>query len=453
MKQSGGFVRRCQKLLGRLAQLPVAGLELLLGRAGALLTSAQLSKDAQLLDIAPAAIRRLELVWQRQLRQGAGPLPRLSAEERQIAARIREQTARHNRNNVTRTEAYWEIYSSHPELHWALLAHMVSRNGGWSMTDLRGELLPRLLSRRTTEALFALLERANALIFQDAYPQLLLYRESRRRGRSLAHLLPHFGVSAFMTPVWQQFWTYGESAPLTVALIINEQHYIEQRVVRSPHFQASVLDTLLFKTQGWLQLNPVVFPYETTAGSGTPEPSSDLRKSGGEAGSLRLAGLILENFSNLTERIEFGKKLYALLFGIPAVHRGVVAFAEQTPHTGSRADYWPHLFAATRKTAPEAKFQERLDGGKLRPGAEPLYSPKLARAWPDRKVASAEPGDWFNSLKQTAFLQTIPLPFPFDITADALLGLNAIELAVLAAEALAAGGRAEEARPGDWPQP
>ena len=37
-----------------------------------------------------------------------------------------------------------------------------------------------------------------------------------------------------MTPFWEQFWQDQSSSPLTVALIINEQNYIEGRVARHP---------------------------------------------------------------------------------------------------------------------------------------------------------------------------------------------------------------------------
>gem|GEM_PF-4680924 len=42
--------------------------------------------------------------------------------------------------------AYYEYYRSHPKIHWDFLGHMVLRNGGWNMTDLKGMLLSRLLS-------------------------------------------------------------------------------------------------------------------------------------------------------------------------------------------------------------------------------------------------------------------------------------------------------------------
>ncbi|MEW9700680.1 DUF2515 family protein [Paenibacillus sp. SI8] len=378
--------------------------------------------------ISENTMRRLEKEWARQLqlRQAGVMSSPLSFEESHILQEITKKTQHRNRNNVTRTQAYWAAYQANPTIHWALLAHLVSRNGGWCMTDLRGDLFPQLLNEEQSIHIFAFLERANALIFHDAYPQLLLYEESRKRKRSLFHLLPHLGVSAWMQPVWHDFWSHPESAVLTISLIVNEQNYIEQRVVHNKHFQQTVLDKPLFKTQAWLQLNQVFFPLIAQ------EPVNIMGLT-----PMHLAGLILENFSHLSERIEFGKSLYAILFGIGPVLQGVQRFTERTPHTGSRSDYWPHLFAAIRKAPPDITYQERLDGSMLKTGAMPFYSPTLDLAWPDRKLEPVELGDWFVNVQEPLqHMQPIPVPFPYDLTRDAYFGLNKIELAILAAQAL-----------------
>ncbi|MDR6881580.1 hypothetical protein J2X61_003344 [Bacillus sp. 3255] len=357
------------------------------------------------------------------LRGGVEPFS-LAPEERQLLEHIRTRTAVENRNNVTRTMAYWAMYQAHPELHWALLAHLVSRNGGWNMTDLRGELLPRLIDEELVEHLFAFLERANALIFQDAYPQLLLYDASVRQRKNLFHLLPHLHISMWMRPVWDQFWASHDSALLTIGLIVNEQNYIEGRVVQNKRYQLSVLDKPLFKGQAFLQLNQVGFPFLPLDREG-------------DAPLLRLAGLILENFADLSERIEFGKSLYALLFGVPDVLQGALRFAKATPHTGSRADYWPHLYSPIQKASPDKKYQERLDGCFLKEGSSPLYSPALAAAWPDRQVLPAEPGDWYHEAREPlAHLQPITVPETYDLTEAMCTGIRTIELAIRAAQAM-----------------
>jgi len=356
-------------------------------------------------------------------------IPSLTAEERRLSDRIRLETQAANRNNVTRTEAYRSVFFKAPELHWAFLAHMVSRNSGWSMTDLRGELLPRLLGERLIENLFSFLESANALIFQDAYPQLLLYLESRRRGRPLFHLLPEFYVSAFMRSVWEQFWQRSDPALLTVSLIVNEQSYIEGRIVRDPYYREHVFRTLPFRGQALLQLNQVVFPYDTGS---QPNPTAV-----NEEGALRLAGLILEDFTDLEERIEFGKKLYATLFGIPDVHDGALRFARRQAHTGSRADYWPSLFTRERTEPATAGYTSRMEGNRLRRGAPRLYSPPLAEAWKDRSLPPVNRYDWWcRATDGLKYLKTVRPPEAFEMTGEHGFGLRKLEWAVLAGQPL-----------------
>ena len=184
-------------VLSKMRGLPNAVAQMFKQQASLLLdSSAKIVDPLEAIPVTTACIGRLEKGLKHQvdlLQSGVVSSP-LTVEEKAILHRIKERTERENRNNVTRTSAYWSCYQDHPELHWALLAHMVSRNGGWCMTDLRGELLPHLISNELAQHLFAFLERANGLIFQDAYPQLLLYRESKKRKMSLFHLLPHLDI-------------------------------------------------------------------------------------------------------------------------------------------------------------------------------------------------------------------------------------------------------------------
>ncbi|MBP1992029.1 DUF2515 family protein [Paenibacillus eucommiae] len=462
-------------LAGKTIKLPVTLFNMLFDKVSSLMYAVKQADHAELMTLSPEAVKRLRYSLNQSYKQlkataahtpaksalsglssssdssNSSSLPalsKLSTSDQLILSRIRQQTELHNRNNLTRTAAYWAIYQSHPEVHWALLAHMVSRNGGWCMTDLKGDLLPHLLNTAKADCLFAFLERANALIFQDAYPQLLLYIESRRAGRDRFDLLPHLQISAFMTPVWQEFWQYGESPLLTTALIINEQNYIEQRIVRNEHYKRLVLDTVTFRAQSLMQLNQIVFPYghipagqqEATSPAGEGASADERLTSPAieyTAPRCRLAGLILEDFHDVNERIEFGKKLYALLFGLPIVREGVAAYAASVRHSGSRADYWPGLFTPIRKAPPQTKFTERLDGNNLKKGAAPLYSPPLNDAWPDAPLDAVEPGDWFLLTKPRhaiAHLGSIQAPFLFDMTSEACLGLSKIELAIIAGQ-------------------
>jgi hypothetical protein len=418
--------------MGQLFALPVAALEYAAGKWAAVSASIRLAEEAAPLRLSASAMARLKLDWERLLPAGAAaegktgaPAAGWTEAERALIERIREETAALNRNNVTRTEAYRAIYFRLPELHWALLAHMVSRNGGWNMTDLRGEWLPRLLTEEQRTSVFQFLEQANAAIFHDAYPQLKLYEWSVREGKSLFHLLPAFDVSLFMEPVWRLFWRERDPVPLTVALIVNEQHYIEQRVVKQPYMLEHVLHTLFFGLQSLLQLNGVVFPYGRGNVSG---------RWGAET-EPRLVGLVLERFEDIHERIELGKRLYALLFGLPAVYNGVRRFACAVPHTGSRADYAPHLFARSRTMEQQPLYEERLQGRTLKQGAPLLYSPELESAWADQPVAQLASADWFQGLSAVErYFRQLPVPRLFEMTEEHMRMLNKLELAVLAAQ-------------------
>ncbi|MGM0710844.1 DUF2515 family protein [Brevibacillus parabrevis] len=308
-----------------------------------------------------------------------------SLDKQELVAQIRWQTARANRNNVTRTQAYLDFYREHPEIHWALLAHLVSRNGGWNMTDLKGEWLPAIMDAQEIKPFFWLLERSNWLIFHDAYPQLLLYAQMKQRQEDLSALLKPLGVSVFMHSYWQEFLASQESSRLTRALIVNEQQYIEQRVVHKPLATNRVFSTYVFFTQSLFSLNQILFPYKAHP--------TDKR--------LNIVGLNVQHFSELTQRIAIGKTLYRLLFDDPYRLDKIVTFCTRIPHTGSRADYWPHLF--TPRQLPQAKaktgYELRLKGDNLISGKPKLYSPALQTAWADVEHAPADGVDWFRDEK------------------------------------------------------
>lgn len=386
--------------------------------------------------ISEEAVSRLRPQWEQLLAAPSRDKISLGPEEQEVISRIHYLTTSANRNNITRTAAYWELYQACPEVHWAFLAHMVSRNGGYSMTDLQGDLLPQLLGREDRTNIFLFLERINSLIFQDAYPQLLLYQESKRAGRPLFHLLPCFHISAFMHPVWQQFWMDLNSAMLTICLIINEQNYIEGRVVQAPHYRKRVLERPFFLAMPYMQLNQVVLPYDTAAGF-----THRGRSWNGEKKDPRvkgLAGLVVEHFVSLNERIGAGKALYGMLFGVPDILRGAELFAAGQRHTGSRADYDPLLYQSGPKAvaSPSASCFKRLYGdGKTKGETARLYSPVLSEAWKDCAAEPAGIYDWFRQLKDADGLGDALPPKALDMTGEVWLGLYKQELAVLAARA------------------
>ncbi|TFE24256.1 DUF2515 family protein [Cohnella luojiensis] len=341
----------------------------------------------------------------------------VTREEERICSAIRDETSALNRNNLTRTAAYWHLFKAFPELQWSFLAHMVSRNGGWSMTDLKGEWLPYLLEGRHVSAIFEMLEACNSLIFGDAYPQLRLYAEGRRIGRDLSCLLPQFGVSSFMAPFWSRFWMDRNPVPLSEALIVNEQHFIQLRVVEDAYYRRNVLETLSFQSQPLMQLNQIVFPLW-----------QDERIRGKLP--MRLAGRVLEKFEDLRERIEFGKCLYGILFGYPDVLKATTAFASRIPHSGSRADYWPHRFS-TRGTQKTGGMSEYSDGTAGNAKLTMWLSPNLSDVWSDREIRPAAEGDWFTSQGVWSYIKPIKLPHVVDITHEHLFGQNKLQAAVL----------------------
>lgn len=319
-------------------------------------------------------------------------LHNLTQEEQELILLIQEAAANANRSNVTRTQAYYDCYKSYPELHWALLAHMVSRNAGWNMSDLKGGLMSDLTDSQFKNHLYRFLERCNALIFQDAYPQLLLYIHSRKKGAPLFHLLPHFHISAFMTPFWEQFWLDRGSSLLTVALIINEQNYIEGRVARHPFYLEHVLEQPFFRIHELARLNQIVFPLGQVSG-----PEADMMASQDPPDTTRpLAGMTIPKFADLSIRIKAGRTLYALLFGYEEIFHSVLAFAQSTKHRGSRAEYWPALFTPTLESAMNNAHESRnLIQSEWLPEGGRLYSPHIEEIWQDESQEPIPRYDWY----------------------------------------------------------
>ncbi|WP_420489178.1 DUF2515 domain-containing protein [Neobacillus vireti] len=332
----------------------------------------------------------------------------LTKDEHALLERIRCDTQELNLNNVTRTKAYFDFYQKHPEIHWAFLGHMVSRNGGWNMTDLKGDLLTRLLTKKERNDFFNFLERGNWLIFQDAYPQFLLYSESLKRGKPLFYLLPNLNISTFMETIWDYFWKNPNTYILTIALVINEQNYLEKRVIQNSVYQKDVLNTLEFKLQDHLSFNHILFPYR--------------KKS--------LAGQTLHQFQSLHERIVLGKRLYGVLFKKRDLF---MKWAKEHPHTGSRKDYWPHIFNNVNEGIPGIPYQLRLNSCKLRWGARKIYSPDLKSAWKNVNHQEAEKGDWFHDWQVADYLSELDeTQLSGEIEYEYCKTLERLELAALA---------------------
>lgn len=335
-----------------------------------------------------------------------------TAEEKKIINEIKRKTEQLNENNITRTKAYLDFYRKHPEIHWAFLAHMVSRNGGWSMTDLKAELLSRILSKEEKKSYFSFIERGNWLIFQDAYPQLLLYEQSLKRKEPLFRLLPYLNVSIFMETIWEHFWISSNSSLLTIGLIINEQHYIEKRVIQNQKYIQEVFHTLEFEMQDIMSFNQILFPYN-------------------DYGVVKLAGQTVNQFESVRERIQLGKRLYIILFD-PDVLKKVEEWAFEQHHTGTRKDYWPHIFNDVHEGSPGLKYQLKLSSCKLKPGARRIYSPTLQNVWKNVQHPQAEIGEWFNDVRVLEYLKEIEDPAVGNIEYEYCQTLEKLEIAAFA---------------------
>ncbi|MEH7382223.1 DUF2515 domain-containing protein [Bacillus sp. JJ1533] len=341
----------------------------------------------------------------------------LTLEERVLIQQIKGMTNSLNLNNVTRTKAYLDFYVAHPEIHWAFLGHMVSRNGGWTMTDLNGGQLSRLLTRKEAESYFSFLERGNWLIFQDAFPQFLLYEASKLYQQNLFYLLPHFHVSIFMESIWNEFWMRQNSYTLTVAQIINEQSYLEDRVILNPHYKKEVFDTLGFKLQDLFDLNHILFPYEKN-------------------GKIHFIGQTLHQFKSVRERILLGKRLYTVLFADHKRLKKIENWARNVQHSGSRKDYWPHIFNNVDEGLPGFLLKSRVKSCELTQGSPRIYSPRLEMAWKNRKHTPSEIGDWYKDWEVIYYLTDDKEKVDGEILNEYCKTLEKFELAAIAKKAI-----------------
>ena len=342
----------------------------------------------------------------------------LTIEDEKRLNKIKQTTHLLNKNNVTRTKAYIDFYKRHPEIHWAFLGHMVSRNGGWNMTDLKGGFLSRLLSKKESNAFFNFLERGNWLIFQDAYPQFLVYEESKRSGKNLFYYLPYLHVSTFMETMWNHFWNEVDPYLLTTSLIINEQNYLESRVLKNQTFQKNIFNTVEFKLQDFLALSHILFPYTKN-------------------GKMKLIGQTLHQFESLHERILLGKRLYNILFyDVERLH-SIEKWAKEHPHSGSRMDYWPHLFHYVNEEVPGKGFMPRIKSCSIIKGMPRIYSPRLEFAWKNQKHDPADVGDWYEDWRIIYYLTVLEDYMDGEIENEYCKTLEKLELAAITKKIIA----------------
>ncbi|WP_153122538.1 DUF2515 domain-containing protein [Peribacillus tepidiphilus] len=253
----------------------------------------------------------------------------LQKNEEALLIAIKKSTEKGNKDNISRTKAYEKYFGTYPEIKWAFLAGMVSRNAGYNMCDLEGYWYPKVLSKSFRRTLFLTYERANWLIFSDAYPQLLLYHYSTISGKPLFHLAKYLNISSFIIGEWMRFWKKRDEKRLIISLIINEQHVIQRPVIENTFYNRKVFRSLVFNFQDFMHFSSVLFP---------------TRKG-------QLFGSSVSNFRKVDVRIELGKRLSEILF-TPELFPAFYDFAQNTEPTGSRYDYEQYFANKKMKDTP-----------------------------------------------------------------------------------------------------
>ncbi len=225
-----------------------------------------------------------------------------------------------NANNVTRTASYLELYALSremgAELPWILMAHLVSRNGGYMMTDVssaweRGETM---FSESTLGQLFLFLERANFLIFYDAWYHVLHHLLGRSRA------LDPSRTTRFICACWPRYEselsggkpTSEVERRLVEELVTNEQNFIERRVAHHERFEKARAVIGFLEQVG--REGPVLFP------------KSD-------------AKIRVGKFALLERRISTGMRIFEEILADPVRREEIFRWAMENPHTGSRAVY------------------------------------------------------------------------------------------------------------------
>ena len=112
----------------------------------------------------------------------------------------------------------------------------------------------------------------------------------------------------------------------------------------------------------------------------------------------------MKHFTSLHERILLGKRLYTLLFHDEHVLARILQWADTHPHTGSRKDYWPHLFSSVNESFSREFYKRRIKKCQLKSDAHRIYSPALMYVWKNMKHEETEHEDWFNDWQVIHYL-------------------------------------------------
>lgn len=270
-----------------------------------------------------------------------------------------ERDAR-NLDNVSRTESYLELYEAARawgfELPWTLMAHLVSRNAGMMMTDLAAaiESPRRIFQREALEELFCLLERANFLIFYDAWRHLLEHLARVTASAVTLAREPWFRAPRPVVAAYARYEAAGargaideDERSLVMDLVQNEQNLIERRVVHAPGARRARALIAFFEGVG--QERPMTFPID-----GPP--------------------ITVGDFASLARRIETGERISDAYLREPARREACRQHCAAHPHTGARSDFGGKPGPTLREAWPAAEVRRRWPHLARPPEPDPAWS-------------------------------------------------------------------------------
>src|SRR5262245_8199396 len=339
-----------------------------------------------------------------------------------------------NETNPARTNFYLDYYTRNREVPWVFMAHLVSRNAGYQMSDaMRIAVLDDPWSPPASgdrdlrqeypylSCVWAVLEVANFLIGRDVVPQLRTYEEAKNypvHSDELFDMLldpTTFAADPFPVAEWKRFFTAYQTAKAngtlpdfvenlapgsaiqrhTFAQVINEQNQIQDRLVDDPatpdHYLGEfglgaggvISDVFLFLAD-WFSCTYLCFPRPMIGGD--------------PAVADKLILYQVCDFLHLIPRIQVGRELYATRFLDPARLGLIYRWTQAHPrHRGTRVDYNPNDY--------------RID---------PSNIPFSGRFSPPLVPTADQPAAWYSSAPRQQLwyrhLQSTPVPLPQTIS-------------------------------------
>jgi Protein of unknown function (DUF2515) len=271
--------------------------------------------------------------------------------DRQVLAAWLDELDERNTDNVTRTESYLELYAwtvaGGRELPWVLMAHLVSRNAGYLMSDLARSLDgkagadPALAG--AMKSLMTLLERANFLIFHDAWHHVLHHLLGRTDELSSPR------TPRFMIDAWGRHGRNGcaDERPLVLDLVHNEQHLIERRAVHHARLAPGLRLLEMIEMSG--REKPLHFPIEA-------------------APAITVGG-----FAQVDRRIAAGARIFDEVVADRSRRSALLGWARTHPHTGTRAVYGGKPGPTIRAAWPVSRLRTMWNDIHAPMEPDPLY--------------------------------------------------------------------------------